>query len=304
MDAAPVHMPDVPDGSPAASARPPLGELLKRDGHVQDAQLEEALREGAETGERLGEVVVRRGWASEEEIAKLLAEQWRLSYVDRASIWFDGEAPARLSRAEAQRLEVLPTRVENGNVVVAVAEPTEQRLNALRELIGSETVVVVVPKSALDAGLSSQLLGGGASAPEPFPAHAPAAPPEPQPTPRAPEPVPVHEDPEPEEVSAPPPSAPVPTLRPVASPPPPQPRRPQPERHEGEPELDDLLVSLQAAARDAASLQRTVSDLASKLDGLASELGAVSERLGQRHELTDRLKTQLADLTRTLDTLE
>jgi hypothetical protein len=48
--------------------------------------------------------------------------------------------------------------VEDGRVVVAVAEPTEQRLGALRELLGEETVMIVVPKSALDAGLRSDLL--------------------------------------------------------------------------------------------------------------------------------------------------
>jgi hypothetical protein len=63
-----------------------------------------------------------------------------------------------MSREDAQRLEALPTRVEDGRVVVAVAEPTEQRLGALRELLGEETVMIVVPKSALDAGLRSDLL--------------------------------------------------------------------------------------------------------------------------------------------------
>jgi hypothetical protein len=121
-------------------------------------QLDDALYEGSRTGERLGEVVVRRGLATEDDVARLLAEQWALDYVERSSIWFDANALARLSREDAQRLEALPTRVEDGRVVVAVAEPTEQRLGALRELLGEETVMIVVPKSALDAGLRSDLL--------------------------------------------------------------------------------------------------------------------------------------------------
>ena len=72
------------------------------------------------------------GLLTEDEIAKVLAEQWSLSYVDRASIWFDGDALARLSREDAQRLEAMPTRVQDGRVVVAVAEPTDARLAALR----------------------------------------------------------------------------------------------------------------------------------------------------------------------------
>ncbi|HEY2778672.1 MAG TPA: hypothetical protein VGI77_12315 [Gaiellaceae bacterium] len=138
--------------------RVPLGQLLIQAGFLTQVQLDDALYEGSRTGERLGEVVVRRGLATEDDVARLLAEQWGLDYVERSSIWFDANALAQVSREDAQRLEALPTRVEDGRVVVAVAEPTEQRLGALRELLGEETVMIVVPKSALDAGLRSDLL--------------------------------------------------------------------------------------------------------------------------------------------------
>jgi hypothetical protein len=138
--------------------RVPLGQLLIQAGFLTQVQLDDALYEGSRTGERLGEVVVRRGLATEDDVARLLAEQWGLDYVERSSNWFDANALAQMSREDAQRLEALPTRVEDGRVVVAVAEPTEQRLGALRELLGEETVMIVVPKSALDAGLRSEQL--------------------------------------------------------------------------------------------------------------------------------------------------
>jgi len=145
-----------PDAAPVE--RVPLGRLLVDAGFLTRPQLDDCLAEGSKTGERIGEVVVRRGLASEDDVARLLAEQWGLDYVERSAIWFDGNALAKLSREDAQRWEALPTRIEGGRVVVAVAEPTEQRIAAVRELIGEETVLIVVPKSALDAGLRSQLL--------------------------------------------------------------------------------------------------------------------------------------------------
>jgi hypothetical protein len=145
-----------PDAAPVE--RVPLGRLLVDAGFLTRPQLDDCLAEGSKTGERIGEVVVRRGLASEDDVARLLAEQWGLEYVERSAIWFDGNALGKLSREDAQRWEALPTRVEGGHVVVAVAEPTEQRIAAVRELIGGETVLIVVPKSALDAGLRSQLL--------------------------------------------------------------------------------------------------------------------------------------------------
>jgi len=144
-------------------ARKPLGEMLLAAGLINERQLRDALKEHERTGQRIGEIVVGHGWASEEDVGRMLAEQWGLSYVDRASIWFDSAALARLSREEAQRLEALPTRIEEGRVVVAVAEPTEEQIDELRRVIGEEPVLVVVPRTALEAGLHSDLLSSSGS---------------------------------------------------------------------------------------------------------------------------------------------
>lgn len=139
--------------------RTALGTLLIERGFLDAERLDEALRIGADSGERLGEVVVRMGWASEDDLAKTLADQWKLRYVERSAISFDGDALSRMTREEATRLEALPMRVsEDGAVVVALAEPTDARFLALHELLGDRIDCVVVAKSAIDAGLRSDLL--------------------------------------------------------------------------------------------------------------------------------------------------
>jgi len=305
---------EMTDGSDAESRRRPLGSLLTGAGLLTGAQLEEALQEGSATGARLGEVVVRRGWATEDDVAKLLAEQWQLGYVERGSIFFDSDALGRMSRAEAQRLEALPTRVEDGRVVVAVAEPTEQRLADLRAVIGADTVVVVVPKTALEAGLRSELLTGRRDdttdderAGRREPPSAPAPPPaglaaRPAPDPTAEAPVLARVTPMPERGS----------------------RTHAPAGRVQEPELDAVLVALAAAAAEAAALGASMGELAGRLAELAQQATAATERLlgtadtrrddrgtidrleqqlSQRHEQTESLKQQLASLTRTLENL-
>ncbi|MBA3348300.1 MAG: hypothetical protein H0T13_07035 [Actinobacteria bacterium] len=309
---APIHAPEpslAPSSEDAAVAgaaptRPPLGELLKSNGFVTDEQLEEALDEGAQRGTRLGEIVVARGWASEDDVAKLLAQQWDLGYVDRASIWFDGDALTRMSREQAQLLEALPTRVEDGRVVVAVAEPTEERLASLRAVIGDDTVVVVVPKTALDAGLRSDLLSDERESPVKKTEKPPAA---------SFEDVPSFEDePAPMPASdryAAPPVLTKPTLAPRA------------ESTEELP-LGQLLDQLRVAASEAATLQHRAGALALCLDQIALDLAAAEDRLvagrqdqqaeverlkeqvGHRTELTEQLKTQLHAFSRTLDSLD
>jgi Type II secretion system (T2SS), protein E, N-terminal domain len=139
--------------------RTALGTLLIERGYIDQEQLDEALRMSAENGERLGEVIVRNGWASEEDLAKVLAEQWHLRYYERSAISFDGRALRRMSWEDASRLEALPIHEnDDGAVVVAVAEPTDARLLALRELLGDRIDFVVVAKTAIETGLRSELL--------------------------------------------------------------------------------------------------------------------------------------------------
>ena len=139
--------------------RTALGTLLIERGYIDQGQLDEALRRSAEHGERLGEVIVKLGWASEDDLAKVLAEQWHLRYFERSAISFDGKALRRMSWEDASRLEALPIQEnDEGAVVVAVAEPTDARLLAHRELLGDRIDFVVVAKGALETGLRSELL--------------------------------------------------------------------------------------------------------------------------------------------------
>ena len=147
--------------------RTALGTLLIEHGYIDQEQLDEALRRSAENGERLGEVIVREGWASEDDLAKVLAEQWHLRYFERSAISFDGKALRRMSWEDASRLEALPIQEnEDGAVVVAVAEPTDARLLALRELLGDRIDFVVVAKTAIETGLRSELLAKDGSSVE------------------------------------------------------------------------------------------------------------------------------------------
>src|ERR1051326_5721255 len=82
-------------------ARELLGALLLEAGLLDESQLDEAVSEGNETGARLGEVVVRRGWATEDDVARVLADQAGLGYLDRSQGWVDAKAPKRGSRPDS-----------------------------------------------------------------------------------------------------------------------------------------------------------------------------------------------------------
>ena len=62
----------------AAGPREPIGELLVKAGRITRRQLDQALAEQHQGGEKLGQILVRKSWLSEPELAALLAFQERL----------------------------------------------------------------------------------------------------------------------------------------------------------------------------------------------------------------------------------
>jgi hypothetical protein len=149
----------APDESPASMRRTSLATLLTEAGLASDEQIRAALEEGQRTGEKLGEVVLRRGWASEGRLAQLLAQQWGLRAVDPGALSLDPLAVSRLEIGVASELGGFPVWFDEHGVVVAVAEPNEERFTAFRERLGNVTFVVV-PRSTLNELVESRLFGG------------------------------------------------------------------------------------------------------------------------------------------------
>lgn len=73
--------PALNPGELLPGARPSLGVLLIDAGIATEEQVAQAVRVGAETGERLGDVMLRHGWATEDEVALLISRQWQLPFA-------------------------------------------------------------------------------------------------------------------------------------------------------------------------------------------------------------------------------
>ncbi len=123
--AARLHSLRPADEQVGTRARRPLGAILLRDGLIRTEQLEEALVEKDRTGSRLGEILVSRGWIDPTALARALAEQHGLEFVDLDEEEIDRDVAALLPEQYARRYEALPVHlVSEGLVLVAVADPT------------------------------------------------------------------------------------------------------------------------------------------------------------------------------------
>ena len=121
-------MTDVAPALHPARTRRRIGELLVDEGILDAEQLQRALSEAQVVNgkkERLGQTVVRLGFASEQDVAKALAAQLHLDYFDGSAIPINEALAAQIPPALAERNTLLPLRMEpDGTIVVVCADPT------------------------------------------------------------------------------------------------------------------------------------------------------------------------------------
>jgi regulator of replication initiation timing len=136
-------------GTAMDERRPPLLSLLAEAGVASEGELQLALVEGMGTGERLGEVVLRRGLIDEAGLARLLARQRNLPFLE-GEVEVDRDASVLLPAEVGCELGACAVVSLDGLFVVAVAEPTEERFDAVRAATGAEPSFAVVAPATLE----------------------------------------------------------------------------------------------------------------------------------------------------------
>jgi hypothetical protein len=140
------------------AVRPSLLRVLADAGVATEEELRLAFAEAMGTGERFGEVVLRRGWVDEQGLAAALAKQRGLPLLDDAEADHDA-VPLLGGAAAVASLGACPVNSADARLLVAVAEPTEERFAAVRSALGVEPDFGVVTPAALErlVGLSTQI---------------------------------------------------------------------------------------------------------------------------------------------------
>lgn len=100
-----------------------LGELLVNAAVITPTQLKEALESQAATTRRLGQILVDRGFASDDDIARCLANQYEFELVDPESVTPSAVALACLEPAEAIQYNVLPVSKDEAEIFCLVSDP-------------------------------------------------------------------------------------------------------------------------------------------------------------------------------------
>jgi type IV pilus assembly protein PilB len=107
---------------PASNER--IGDLLVREGLISKEQLEKALQEQKQNGTRVGYNLVKLGFIQEIELTKTLARQYKMPAVDLSKFEVDPKVAKLVPADLAMKNLVLPLKREGRTLTVAMADPT------------------------------------------------------------------------------------------------------------------------------------------------------------------------------------
>ncbi|MHB1340332.1 MAG: GspE/PulE family protein [Coriobacteriia bacterium] len=127
-----------------------LGELLVRSGRLTEEQLAHALSVQAAEGGKLGQVLVRQLVMDEEQIAKTLAEQKGLDHVNLTTYPIDRDAVAQIPDRVARRSLVLTIGYRDGAIVLAMADPLDvEAIDDVKVRTGMPVIPVVATSTQI-----------------------------------------------------------------------------------------------------------------------------------------------------------
>jgi MSHA biogenesis protein MshE len=102
-----------------------LGDLLVRDGLINEEQLKYALEEQKRRGRKLGAALIDLGFVTEDQVLDSLARQLNIERVDLTRFEFDPEVVRKLPETLARRFRAIVLADRGDDILVGMADPTD-----------------------------------------------------------------------------------------------------------------------------------------------------------------------------------
>jgi type IV pilus assembly protein PilB len=147
-----------------ARKRKKLGEILLEWGTVTQSQIDQATGIAKGSGKRLGEALVEAGFCKEEEVAKALATQFDMEYIDLDAPDISDDIDMSLVSDDLIRKHlILPMNKSGGKMKIIIHDPMDlELLDLLRFRLNSEMETAVSAKTSIKDYIDSHF-GGGSS---------------------------------------------------------------------------------------------------------------------------------------------
>ncbi|MFA7236766.1 MAG: ATPase, T2SS/T4P/T4SS family [Phycisphaeraceae bacterium] len=142
-----------------ARSRKKIGEILAKWGIVTTQQVDEALKVSQGSGKRIGQVLVDLEYCTEDDIAKALASQYGLEYID-----LDSQDAMRAAHMDLMPVDlvkkylVLPLEKKDGRLKVLIHDPMDlELLDMLRFRMNCEIDTVIGSRTKIKKFIDSLL---------------------------------------------------------------------------------------------------------------------------------------------------
>ncbi len=109
-----------------------LGDRLLESGLITRHQLDKALEKHVSTGQKLGKTLVDLGYLHPDQLMKTLCEDAGIPYMPLGDMTPAPAALATIPETVARRYNSVPLRIENGRLLIAMADPFD--MDALTSL--------------------------------------------------------------------------------------------------------------------------------------------------------------------------
>jgi type IV pilus assembly protein PilB len=127
-----------------------LGDLLVKEKAISTEQLEAALRSQKETGARLGSVLVKLGFLSEDDVTNFLSRQYSVPAINLAYFEIDPNVVKLIPYETAKRNQVLPISRVGASLTLAMVDPTNVfAMDDIKFMTGLNIEPVVASENAI-----------------------------------------------------------------------------------------------------------------------------------------------------------
>ena len=131
-----------------------LGDLLVREGLINQEQLQRALAEQKGTNEKLGSILVRLNVITEDQLIAFLSKQYGIPSITLSQLDIDADVLKLVPAQIAKKYEVLPITRTGNSLTLAMADPTN--VFAVDD-VGFMTNLQVIPVVAAQGAIRKAL---------------------------------------------------------------------------------------------------------------------------------------------------
>ncbi|HWC16664.1 MAG TPA: type IV-A pilus assembly ATPase PilB [Terriglobales bacterium] len=127
-----------------------LGDLLVKEKIITPEHLQQALRKQKETGGRLGSVLVKLGFLTDEEVTNFLSRQYGVPAINLQFFEIDPNVVKLIPQETARKHQILPLSRVGASLTIAMVDPTNVfAMDDIKFMTGFNIEPVVASESAI-----------------------------------------------------------------------------------------------------------------------------------------------------------